>query len=73
MNKANDRGTDWYSKKCVEYIKSGVWSSKLMAAGFAIGKDTAVNRARDHYGFPFKEWNKKAIERHQKVMLEPRL
>lgn len=70
LNKVNDLGTDWYLKKCVEYIKSGVWSSKLMASGFAIGKDTAVNRARDHYGFPFKEWNKKAIERHQLAMLE---
>jgi hypothetical protein len=70
LNKVNDSSTDWYARKCAEYIKSGIWSTKLMAPGFSIGKATAVNRARDHYGFPFQEWNKEAIEEHQKVMLE---
>ncbi|MBK9175263.1 MAG: DUF262 domain-containing protein [Flavobacteriales bacterium] len=70
LNKVNDLGTDWFSKKCVEYVKSSAWGVKLMAHGFAVGKNTAINRARDHYGYEFKKWDKAAIAKHQEVLLQ---
>lgn len=70
VNNFNDLKGDWFNKKQDEYINSSVTSVKLLNDEFKLGNNTALNRFRADKGYVFKNWDKDAIEKRQKILLD---
>ncbi|WP_430467976.1 DUF262 domain-containing protein [Winogradskyella ouciana] len=70
VNNFNDLSSDWFTKKQGEYINSTVTSVKLLNDEFKVGINTALNRFRIDKDFLFTSWDKDAIEKRQKILLD---
>ena len=70
VNNFNDLNGDWFNKKQVEYINSTVTSVKLLNNDFRVGNNTALNRFRTDKDYEFTSWNKEAIDKRQKILLD---
>lgn len=70
VNNFNDLKGDWFLKKQAEYLNSTVTSVKLLNDKFKLGNNTALNRFRADKGYVFTNWDKDAIEKRQKILLD---
>ncbi len=70
VNNFNELKGNWFNMKQEEYINSTVTSVKLLNDKFRVGNNTALNRFRTDKGYVFTNWNKEAIEKRQKILLE---
>jgi len=70
VNNFNDLKGDWFLKKQAEYLNSTVTSVKLLNDKFKLGNNTALNRFRADKGYVFTNWDKEAIEKRQKILLD---
>jgi len=70
VNNFNDLNSDWFNKKQAEYINSTVTSVKLLNNDFRVGNNTALNRFRTDKGYEFISWDKEAIDKRQKILLD---
>lgn len=71
LNNCNDlSGDEWFRCKQAEYKKSSVWLTKMLDHEYSIGIDTALNRFKNDSGYVFENWNKAAIEKRQRILLD---
>lgn len=69
INKCNDLSSEWFEKKQREYFKSSLTITRLLASDYIIGNNTTLNRYKLSSGYSFDKWDKKAIKRRQKILL----
>jgi hypothetical protein len=70
VNNYNDLKSDWFQKKQDEYVKSDITSTKLLNDKYSIGNDTGLNRFKADCNYIFDNWDKKAINDRQEILLE---
>ncbi|GAB4513482.1 MAG: DUF262 domain-containing protein [Allomuricauda sp.] len=70
VNAFNDLSDNWFEKKQEQYINSTVTSVKLLNDQFRLGNNTGLNRFREAKNFLFTDWNKEAIDRRLRILLE---
>lgn len=70
VNRMNDLEGVWFTSKCNEYIKSDVLTTNLINDGYAIGKNTAINRFKEASMYSFKHWDSLAVSKRQEIFLD---
>lgn len=72
INSFNDvNGVKWFTRKQEQYAKSTIRSTCFLDHNFKIGKETKLNAVvREHYGYSFRTWYKRDIQRRQNILLE---
>lgn len=70
MNHFNDLKADWYEKKQNQLTKSDITTAKLLGGAGAIGKNTKQVHFVEHYKYQFPTWDKAAIDKRQRILLD---
>ncbi|MCY2687570.1 DUF262 domain-containing protein [Salinimicrobium sp. TH3] len=70
VNKFNKLTSNWFDLKQKEYRNSNLALTDLLDDEFEIGLNTALNRFKNSSGYIFSTWDKEAILKRQKILMD---